>query len=216
MIISAVIFDLDGVVVSTDEYHYNAWKELADCEHIEFCREDNALQKGVNRMESLEVLLRKSAKRYTPEEKLELCDRKNNYYLKSLDKLSPSDILPGAIPLVEELKKRKIPIAIGSSSRNAALIIKKIGLCGVFDAMADGTMIRNSKPHPEVFTLAAKLLNKRASECVVIEDAAAGIEAAINAGMKAIGIGSARNDRRAILSALDLSFLSADEIIKIF
>jgi len=154
MSIKAVIFDLDGVIVSTDEYHFKAWKQLSDEEDIYFDRKINELLRGVSRMESLEIILRKSKKDYTQEEKASLAQRKNQYYRELLENLTPKEILPG----VMELKAMPKKIAIGSSSKNAKFILNKIGLNDYFDAIADGSEIVKSKPDPEVFLLAASKL----------------------------------------------------------
>lgn len=189
MNIKAVIFDLDGVFVSTDVYHYQAWKAIADQEGIYFDPEINQGLRGVSRMESLEVLLRRATREYTPEEKERLAQRKNEIYRRLLDQLTPAAILPGVLALLEELRAQKIEIAIGSSSKNTPVILKKIGFGHYFDAVADGSQISNSKPDPEVFLLAAKKLGINPADCVVVEDAEAGLLAARAAGMYALGIG---------------------------
>ena len=187
---SAVIFDLDGVIVSTDEYHYQAWKKIADDEGIYFDEEINHGLRGVSRMESLEVLLRKSPRVYSPEEKAVLAERKNEHYRKLLENLTPQHLLPGAMTLLIALKSRQIKVAIGSSSKNTPVILEKIGLGQFFDAVADGSQIQKSKPDPEVFLLAAKKLGVSPEDCVVVEDAEAGVQAAKVGGMYALGIGS--------------------------
>ena len=158
MKISAVIFDLDGVIVSTDEYHYQAWKNISDQEKIYFDREINERLRGVSRMESLDIILSHSDKSYSENERQLLAQRKNDIYCELLNKLSPNDILPGVLNLLLSLIARGIKIAIGSSSKNTPFILKQIGLTSNFDAIADGNSIRNSKPNPEVFLLAAELL----------------------------------------------------------
>lgn len=197
MDIQAVIFDLDGVILSTDEYHYEAWKRMADEEGIYFDKEINENLRGVSRMESLEIVLKKSQKNYTEEEKLELAARKNEYYKLLLNRLTGSDILPGVMRVLNELKERGIKIAIGSSSKNAPFILRKIGLGDYFYAIADGNGIKNSKPDPEVFLLASKKLQVEPEKCLVVEDADAGIEAALAGGMKVIGVGYASNNEKA-------------------
>jgi len=184
-----VIFDLDGVLVTTDQYHYRGWKRLAEEEGIPFTREDNHRLRGVSRMESLEILLEKAGRVYSAVEKQELAERKNRYYVEFLQNLTPDDALPGARSLLEALKRRGFRLAVGSSSRNAPLIMKKVDLCGFFDAVADGNDITRSKPDPEVFLLAAERLGLKPAECVVVEDAEAGVVAARAAGMRCIGIG---------------------------
>jgi beta-phosphoglucomutase len=213
MSISAVIFDLDGVIVSTDECHFRSWKQMADEEGIPFDRKINERLRGVSRMESLVIILEKAEKIYTDTEKAALAKRKNSYYRQLLSSLTHDDILPGVMKLLEDLKKRGIKIAIGSSSKNTPYILEKIGLDGYFDAVADGNGIKNSKPDPEVFLLAAKVLDMPPSECAVVEDAYAGIEAAKAGGMKAIGVGSARICRMADETAESLEKISVDQLI---
>ncbi len=209
-----VIFDLDGVIVSTDDYHYHAWKRMADDEGISFGRESNKYLRGVSRMESLEVVLRHGDKSYTPEEKRELAERKNRYYRESLNDLTPDEILPGVYPLLDSLRERNIKIAIGSSSKNTPVILEKIGLDKSFDAVADGNDISRSKPDPEVFLIAARKLGIKPAECVVVEDAEAGIDAALAAGMVAVGVGDASNYRKADYRISGLDHFPLDELTK--
>lgn len=189
MSVQGVIFDLDGVLVSTDEYHYLGWKRMAEEAGIPFTREDNHRLRGVSRMESLEIVLEKADRTYSVEEKRGLAERKNRYYVESLQALTPADVLPGARGLLEELKRMDCRLAVGSSSRNAPLIMKKVDLCVFFDAVADGNDITRSKPDPEVFLLAAERLGLKPAACVVVEDAEAGVVAARAGGMRCIGIG---------------------------
>jgi beta-phosphoglucomutase len=210
----AVIFDLDGVIVSTDECHYRAWKSMADEEKISFDRQVNQRLRGVSRMDSLDIILEKTDKVYTYEQKEKLADRKNGYYRELLAKLTPSDILPGVMDVLTEFKKRGIQIAIGSSSRNTAYIIEKIGLKNYFGAVADGNSIRHSKPDPEVFLLAASMLHESPADCIVVEDAFAGIEAAKAGGMKAVGVGYAQYSTLADYAAADLAHISINEMLK--
>lgn len=211
---SAVIFDLDGVIVSTDEYHYEAWKEISEQEDIPFNREINEKLRGVSRMESLDIILSNSTKSYSETEKLLLAERKNERYRERLNHLSAKDILPGVRELILNLKGREIKIAIGSSSKNTPFILEKIGLASSFDAIADGNAIKNSKPDPEVFLLAAERLGVRPEECIVMEDAEAGIEAAIAAGMKAVGIGAASICPNAHIGVEDLTKLNIEQLLE--
>lgn len=189
--IKGVIFDLDGVLVSTDEFHYQGWARLAADEGIPFTRADNHRQRGVSRMESLDVLLENSEKVYTDEQKLEMATRKNGYYVEFLQDLTPADALPGAREILTALREAGVKLAVGSSSRNTPLIMEKVDICGFFDAVADGNDIINSKPDPEVFLLAAERLGLKPEACVVVEDAEAGVEAAKRAGMRVVGVGPA-------------------------
>ncbi len=203
--VKGVIFDLDGVIVSTDDCHYRAWKRMADEEHIYFDRAINERLRGVSRMDSLAIILERTQKAYTPEEKAALAARKNAYYVELIGALTPGDILPGAMDVLRLLRDRGVKIAIGSSSRNTPIILKQIGLSDTFDAVADGNQITHSKPNPEVFLLAAKLLGLPPAECVVVEDADAGVEAAVAGGMLALGVGSAAANPAAAFHAKSLA-----------
>ncbi|OLS33524.1 beta-phosphoglucomutase [Bacillus sp. MRMR6] len=213
MKISAVIFDLDGVIVSTDEYHYQAWKQISDKEGIYFNREINERLRGVSRMESLEIILSHSDKNYGDNEKLDLAERKNVIYRELLNNLSPNDILPGVINLLLALKARDIKVAIGSSSKNTPFILEKIGLAPNFDAVANGNDIKNSKPDPEVFLLAAERLGVEPENCIVVEDAEAGVDAAIAAGMKVVAVGAASNSLKAHIRLQDLTSINIAELL---
>lgn len=204
MNIEAVIFDLDGVIVSTDEYHYRAWKVIADEEGIYFDREINERLRGVSRMESLDIILERANKVYSDTEKTKLAERKNSVYRNLLNELSSNDILPGVMDTLELLKSHNIKIAIGSSSKNTEFILRKIGLDNAFDAVSDGNQIKNSKPDPEVFLLAANKLNLQPINCLVVEDANAGIEAAVRGNMKSLAVGSAFGNKNSTLSLENL------------
>ena len=190
--IKAVIFDLDGVIVSTDDCHYRAWKKMADEEGIYFDREINNRLRGVSRMTSLDIVLERADKEYSESEKLALAERKNNYYKELICELTPNDILPGAMETLEKLKENGIKIAIGSSSKNTPIILKQIGLDNFFDAVSDGTNITHSKPDPEVFLKAAEMLKIAPEDCMIVEDADAGIEAGKRAGMKTLSVQGAK------------------------
>ena len=190
--IKAVIFDLDGVIVSTDDCHYRAWKKMADEEGIYFDREINNRLRGVSRMTSLDIVLERADKEYSESEKLALAERKNNYYKELICELTPNDILPGAMETLEKLKENGIKIAIGSSSKNTPIILKQIGLDNFFDAVSDGNIITHSKPDPEVFLKAAEMLKIAPEDCMIVEDADAGIEAGKRAGMKTLSVQGAK------------------------
>lgn len=213
MSIRAVIFDLDGVIVSTDEYHFQGWKQMADEEGIYFDREINENLRGVSRIESLEIILKRANREYSDLEKTELATRKNDYYRNLLNNLTPSDILPGVTTVLTELKEQGIKVAIGSSSKNTPFILRKIGLENYFHAVADGNEIENSKPDPEVFLLAAKKLDIDPANCLVVEDADAGVEAALAGGMKVVGVGSAANNESADYKVKDLSLLELKNVL---
>lgn len=186
----AVIFDLDGVICSTDEYHYLAWKELADSLALPFDRQYNNKLRGVSRLESLNLILALGERQYSDEEKQAMAQKKNDTYRRLLAKMSPADVSDDVLSTLNELK-RKYPLAIGSSSRNTKFILSRIGLADFFDAVIDGNDISASKPDPEVFLKAADALSQRPSSCLVVEDAAAGIEAAVRGGFDSAGIGDA-------------------------
>ena len=190
--IKAVIFDLDGVIVSTDDCHFRAWKRMADEEGIYFDREINNRLRGVSRMASLDIVLERSKREYSEREKQELAERKNEYYKELICELTPDDILPGVMDKLENLKENGIKIAIGSSSKNTPIILKQIGLDGYFDAVSDGNNITHSKPDPEVFLKAAEMLNIPPEDCMIVEDADAGIEAGKRAGMKTLAVQGAK------------------------
>lgn len=186
--IKAVIFDLDGVIVSTDDCHYHAWKKMADEEGIYFDREINNRLRDVSRMASLEIVLEKANREYSEKEKQEMAERKNNYYKELICELTPDDILTGVTEKLDELKENGIKIAIGSSSKNTPIILKQIGLERYFDAVSDGNNITHSKPDPEVFLKAAEMLGIAPEDCMIVEDADAGIEAGKRAGMKTLAV----------------------------
>jgi len=214
--IKGVIFDLDGVIVSTDEMHYQGWKYMADSESIYFDREINERLRGVSRMESLEIILEKASKTYTGAQREALATLKNDFYKELLaTKLSPKDILPGVKEVLSGLKAAGIKIAIGSSSKNTPTILKQIGMDKTFDAVSDGNNIKNSKPDPEVFLIAADWLGLKPEDCLVVEDAEAGITAALAADMKTLAVGSAATDKRADLAAADLSLITVEQMISL-
>jgi beta-phosphoglucomutase len=183
----AVIFDLDGVLTDTAEYHYRGWQRLADEEGIPFDRSRNEALRGVSRNESLLLLL--DGREVTDEAFAEMADRKNGYYLEYLQDMSPADLLPGAVELVEDAKARGLKVAIGSSSKNAGFVLDALGITAMFDAVADGHSVERAKPEPDLFLEAAQLLGVPPETCVVIEDAESGVDAALAAGMIAVGVG---------------------------
>ncbi|MDM8160667.1 beta-phosphoglucomutase [Labilibaculum sp. K2S] len=188
--ISACIFDLDGVVVDTAKYHYIAWKSIANELGFDFTEEDNERLKGVSRMTSLDILLSIGGVELDQETKLKLADKKNKNYLEYILRMTPDEILPGVKEFMTELRSNGVKIALGSASKNAMTILNQLELTDYFDVVVDGTQVSNAKPDPEVFLKGAELLKVAPSECVVFEDAEAGVEAAINGKMKCVGIGS--------------------------
>lgn len=202
-----IIFDLDGVICSTDEYHYLAWKALANRLNIPFDRTVNNRLRGVSRMESLEIILEKAEGVYTGDEKNAFAEEKNQLYRELLNSMSTADLSENVKTTLDILQRKGLRLAIGSSSKNAPFILEKIGLAGFFDAVADGNCITHSKPHPEVFLKAAEMLGLRPDECVVVEDARAGIEAGVSGGFACAAIGDARGDSRASFHLTKLSDL---------
>ncbi len=185
----AIIFDLDGVLCSTDKYHYMAWKQLTGRLGICFDENINGRLRGVSRMDSLEIILGRSSGNYTTEEKQNFAEEKNSAYRRLLENISPEDLSDEVRHTLDELRHRGYLLAVGSSSRNTGYLLHRLGLAGFFDAVADGTEISHSKPDPEVFLLAARKLKAEPEECAVVEDARAGITAAKKAGMTALAIG---------------------------
>ena len=209
--IKAVIFDLDGVLVTTDELHFSAWKRLAEELGITgFTKADKARQRGVSRMASLEVVLEKTDRKFNDEEKFTLAEKKNDMYVKSLSTLSPNDVLSGVNEFITYLRNNEIKTAVGSASKNTPVILEKTDLADKFDAVSCGLDTQKSKPDPEVFLMAADKLGIAPSECVVIEDSDAGIEAAKAGGMYAVAVGEAEHNKMA-----DISAASVDDLYKI-
>ena len=184
----AIIFDLDGVLTDTSEYHYQAWKHLADDEGIPFTHEENdAHLRGVGRRESLMYLIR--GRHYSEDQIQEMMDRKNRYYNDLIKQMSPKDVVLGGKDLLEEIRQAGIKSVIASASKNARLVLDRLDITGYFDGIADGYCVVNSKPAPDIFVFAAGLVNVPTPDCLGIEDAAAGVEAIKTAGMRAIGVG---------------------------
>ncbi|PID69893.1 MAG: beta-phosphoglucomutase [Flavobacteriales bacterium] len=211
MINKGIIFDLDGVIVDTAKYHYLAWKDLADVLGFEFTEKDNERLKGVSRVRSLEILLEIGRKTLPQSKKDAYLKEKNEAYLDYVNQMTADEILPGVLPILEFLDSKAIPYALGSASKNAPLILEKVGLKNRFNAIVDGNAVSKAKPDPEVFLLAAQELGVEPKNCIVFEDAIAGIQAAKNAGMLAIGIGD-----KATLTEADYVFNDNTEITTTF
>ena len=205
--IKAIIFDLDGVICSTDRYHYLAWKTLADRLQIPFDEKANRQLRGVSRMESLEILLGERRNDFSAAEKMALADQKNHIYRSYLSAMTPDELSDDTRFTLNTLKERGYLLAIGSSSKNTRFILHRLGLDDFFDAVADGTQITRSKPDPEVFLLAASLLGVSAKDAIVIEDADSGIQAAASGGFRTIGIRTDSNDPHSEISIKRLSNL---------
>lgn len=185
--IKAIIFDLDGVLTDTAEYHFQAWKRLADEEGIPFTRKDNERLRGVSRRQSLEFLL--NGRPATEERVQEMMTRKNAYYQELIEQVTPDNMLPGALALLHECRRSGLKIAIGSASKNTRAVVDRLGIGHLIDAISDGYSVGRQKPAPDLFLHAADQLGVPPAACVVIEDAASGVEAAKAAGMWAIGLG---------------------------
>ena len=187
--LKACIFDLDGVLVDTAKYHYLSWQKLAQSLGFEFTEEDNEQLKGISRMASLEIVLSKGDIQASESEKKNMCVVKNELYIDFIGHLKQSDLLPGVYSLLKELQQNRIKIALGSASKNARMVLDKLEISSLFDAIVDGTNVSKSKPDPEVFIRGAELLGVSPAACVVFEDAEKGIEAAKNGGFACIGVG---------------------------
>lgn len=203
--IEACIFDLDGVIVDTAIYHYKAWRRLANELGFDFSEEDNEKLKGVSRVRSLELILQWGGVTKTPAEQEELAARKNTWYVEMINKMTPAEILPGAREFVIACRDAGLKTALGSASKNSHTILDKVGIAHLFDVVVDGNKVSKPKPDPEVFLKGAEELAVEPACCVVFEDAIAGVEAAHNGGMKAVGIGSSSvlADADLVISGLD-------------
>ena len=189
MTFKGCLFDLDGVIVDTASHHFVAWRTLADELGVPFDESDNEKLKGVSRVDSLEFILQKGNLVLDSNTKLRLMEKKNAHYLGLAAQIQPSDALPGIVTLIEELKVLGVKIGLGSSSKNAEQILSKLGLFDAFDTVVDGNHLTLSKPDPEVFLMGANALGLRPEECLVLEDASAGVQAAISGGFCVLGIG---------------------------
>lgn len=202
-----VILDLDGVIVDTAKYHFLAWKDLADCLGFDFTEAHNELLKGVSRVRSLEILLDIGKVELAEEQKQEYLVSKNEHYLEYIHKMGPEEILPGASELLDKLDELGIHYVLGSASKNAPLILKQVNLLNRFTGIVDGNSVSKAKPDPEVFLIGAQKLNLKPEQCIVFEDAIAGIEAANTANMLSIGIGD-----KSTLSEADFNFNNLTEL----
>ncbi|MFM8739770.1 MAG: beta-phosphoglucomutase [Cytophagales bacterium] len=188
--IRAAIFDLDGVIVDTAHYHFIAWQRLASELGINFTEADNERLKGVSRMRSLEIILEIGGVALTEAKKEELATKKNGWFVEYIEAIKPQEVFAGVPDMLQMLRQQGYKIALASSSKNAETVIRLLQIGHLFDAIVDGTMITHTKPDPEIFLLAAKKINEAPANCVVFEDAEAGVEAALAAGMKCVGVGS--------------------------
>ncbi len=203
----AFIFDLDGVIVDTAKYHFLAWKELAEHLGFDFTEEQNELLKGVSRVRSLEILLDLGKVELSPSEKENYLKEKNDQYLNYISTMQTDEILPGIEELLHFLKKENVRFALGSASKNARLILENLNLLDLFDAIVDGNDVSTAKPDPEVFLIAAGKLGVDPSDCIVVEDAQAGIQAARTAGMTTVAIGDPK-----VLEGADYNLRNTNEL----
>lgn len=211
--LKACLFDMDGVIVDSAVHHFVAWRKLADELSIPFAEEDNHALKGLSRVDSLDHILRMGHLELDEKTKLKLMDQKNAWYLDLIQGMTAKDILPGAMELIEQLVAGGIRVGLGSSSRNAQLILDNVGLTPLFDAIVDGNHITLSKPDPEVFLKGAAALDVSPTETIVFEDAASGIQAAKAGGFFAVGVGSKSQLSSADVVIPDLSGLTLDQLI---
>ena len=213
--IKAAIFDLDGVIIDTAHYHYIAWKRLASEFGITLTPVHNELLKGVSRLRSLEIILSLGKIELPDQQKEQLAEKKNKWFVEYIESIRPEEIYPGVRELLKVLKKKNIKVGLASSSKNAPRVIELLGIARDFDTIVDGTMITHTKPDPEIFLLAAHKLDIAPADCVVFEDAEAGVEAALVAGMKCVGVGSVEQLGKAnkvIASTGDFDVQSLDKL----
>jgi beta-phosphoglucomutase len=201
---SAIILDLDGVICDTAHFHFLAWHRLAAEYGYELTQADNEQLKGVSRADSLTFILGLANKTLSTEQFNEDLRRKNEWYLDLVKDMGPLDVLPGVPSFFAEVAARKIPLALGSASKNANMVLTRVGLIQAFDAIVDASQVSQGKPHPETFIKAAELLGIAPENCLVFEDSAAGVQAAISGGMKAVGIGSAEDLPGAVIHVANL------------
>jgi len=187
--IKGIIFDLDGVITDTAEYHYLGWQKLADDEGLKFDRKFNEKFRGVSRMKCLDMLLEENNRQVTAKEREKLAKRKNNYYQKYLENITKDNLLEGIEGILNTVKNNGYKMAIASASKNTEIVVKKLNIRDMFDTISDGYSVKNTKPAPDLFLHTAEKLNLKPEECVVFEDAKAGIDAALAANMTAVGIG---------------------------
>jgi beta-phosphoglucomutase len=212
--IKGILFDLDGVIVDTAVFHYAAWRRMANDLGFDIDEEFNETLKGISRMDSIDRILAKGGLELSNEIILELASQKNEWYLEFVGQMTSENILPGISDLIFQIKSNGFKMALGSASKNAPIILERIGLIDDFDALVDGNSVKRSKPDPEVFIKGAEALGLKNEECLVVEDAFAGIEAAHSAGMKAIGIGTAENLPNADLILESFEGQNLKEILK--
>jgi beta-phosphoglucomutase len=211
--IKAIILDLDGVITDTAEYHFRAWKRLADEEGISFTRQDNEQLRGVSRRQSLLLILGDRQDEYTEEQIQEMMTRKNGYYQEMLDNLTQEDFLPGAKELIADIKARGLKIAVGSTSKNTKRVLNSLQITDLFDAIGDGHSVERAKPAPDLFVHTAGKMHVPPRNCVVIEDAESGVAAALTGGFIAVGVGPKKRVGKAHFRYDDTASVDLDEIL---
>lgn len=214
--LKAFIFDLDGVITDTAEYHYLAWKRLADELNIPFSREFNEELKGISRMDSLEKIIERSTQRFEDAEKIELANRKNSYYIEYIETMTPDDILPNMESFITEIKEAGFKLGLASASKNAFFVLERLGLQQHFHYIVDASKVEKGKPDPEIFLTAAKNLDVVPEQCIGIEDAISGVTAIKAAGMYAVAIGRAESFPHAHMVYESTKEMVLDEIIQSF
>ncbi len=213
--VKACIFDLDGVIVDTAVYHFKAWKRLANHLGFDFTEAENEKLKGVSRVRSLQLILEWGGVEKTTDEQSQLADLKNSWYVEMIQGMQPDEILPGAKEFLLTVRNAGLKTALGSASKNSRTILEKVGLIDLFDSIIDGNTVTASKPDPEVFLKGAQSLDLNPADCVVFEDAIAGVEAALAGGMKVVGIGDSANLKGANLVVAGLHEMNLDKLYKL-
>lgn len=214
--IAGCLFDLDGVIVDTARYHFQAWHELAEELGFDFTEEEGEKTKGVSRMASLDIVLRVGGmeRRFSDEEKVRLADRKNTRYRQLIGAMTPDEILPGVVDFLTDVRRHGVKVVLGSASKNAGVILDRCKLRELFDEVVDGTEVTHAKPDPEVFLRGAEKARVAPAECVVFEDAEAGIEAATRAGMRSVGVGMSDKLRHASMQIATFEGLTFEKLQK--
>jgi beta-phosphoglucomutase len=213
--IKACIFDMDGVLVDTARYHSKAWQRLAGELGFSYTDEHDEILKGVSRLRSLEIILEINGLELPLDEKLRYCELKNSWFIEMVSGIDSSEVLPGVTNALDSLKAKGIPVALGSASKNAPMILEKTGLASYFDAVVDGSMVEKAKPAPDIFLLGAKLLGIDPASCLVFEDAVSGVKAAKAAGMKCVGIGDSKVLGLADICAAGFPYLNLEEALRL-
>lgn len=212
--IKGLLFDLDGVLVDTAKYHFIAWKRLAEELGIEFTEADNERLKGVSRMRSFEIILEIGGVTMDDAEKEAMCTKKNDWYVEYISRLEPEELFPGVREFLMDARAKGYKLSLGSASKNSRIILERLDIAGLLDAVVDGTLVSRAKPDPEVFLKGAELLGLEPEQCIVFEDAAAGVEAAHRGNMLAVGIGTRERLPEADITVAGLEGVTADELLE--